>query len=435
MVTAYKTEPLETYEWAKELRLRHFDEAMKAHEHGKLLIMGNMNAPKEIIAGIGDFVHLGGEPWGVFITREGGQKLLMECLEEVERRGYTRDMCAYMRASWGSMFLDKSPWGGFPRPDLIVAFNQCDSQAKWHQVEAEYLNVPFYVIDTPFNGGDGTLKIDEPSLQFGVKQLEDLIEWLQHTFKRPYDEGRMMQAITHAYRSRCLWAEICDLQGTIPAPLDYKLILPFVLALERHAYEEETEKLLAALRDELKYRVAQGITPLPDERCRVTHEGLAPWYALYLFTYLREHRVAVVGGSQQYQQTGPVRPTHEDGTPAPENPPNWNGVPKNKEEALRFRATCFMFSQRWSLDPRVRLKMLKAAITAWKANGVIIMYDRGCQMLSSGQLEVKNAIQKEGIPTLRYETNRIDPREWSWSHVADSMDSFLEALGVPKVEK
>ncbi|MBF8266059.1 MAG: bzdO, partial [Dehalococcoidia bacterium] len=105
MVTTYKTEPLETYEWAKELRLRHFDEAMKAHEHGKLLIMGNMNAPKEIIAGIGDFVHLGGEPWGVYITREGGSKLLMECLEEVERRGYTRDMCAYMRASWGSMFL------------------------------------------------------------------------------------------------------------------------------------------------------------------------------------------------------------------------------------------------------------------------------------------------------------------------------------------
>lgn len=434
MTTTYSVEPLQTYGWAKELRLKHFREEMTAKEQGKLLVYGHMGGPKELLAGIGDFVYMGGEPWAVGVVREGGQAMVEECLEEVERRGYRRDLCAYMRVSWGSMFLDKGPWGRFPKPDFLLADIGCDSVPKWYQVVAEYLGIPLFIFDFSFNGGDGRYTLNESELGHIVSQLEEFITWLEKTTGRRYNYDKLIETMANTYRTYCLWAEVCDLQGTIPAPLDYKLILPFVLAVERQAYEPETVALLMALRDEIKYRIAKGISPLPDERWRVLHEGLAPWYALYLFTYLRSRKVAVVGGSQQYHQAESSRPIHADGTLAPENPPNWAGIPKSRDEALRAKAMRIFFTLRMH-NPSNRLMLLQAALTAWKGQGVIFMYDRGCMSTPLNQVEVMKAIQKQGTPAVRYETNRVDHREWSWSHVSDTMDSFLESLGVPKVAK
>jgi benzoyl-CoA reductase subunit B len=433
MSALYKTERLETYDWGKELRLKHLKGVVTAKDEGRFLVVGNMNFPKELLTGLGDFAYLAGEPWAVSINHEGGPELSAQCLEEVERRGYARDLCGYMRVYWGSLFLNRSPWGGFPTPDLVVFQSDCDSRGKWYQKVSEYLGVPWNCVEGTYHSADGTTKTKEHALQYLIGQYTDFIEWLERTFHNKYDYGKLLEATANAYRSRAYWGEIVQLQGAIPAPLDYKLLLPFYMAIEYYAYEPECVAMMKALRDEVKYRVDNQIAAVPNESCRVMHEGLAPWYALYLFTYIRQRGVTVVGGSHHYNFILPVQQPTEDGSFAPENPVYWEGVPKTWEEGVRFRAMHQLYVEKVVCDTRLRARVLQTSQQSWKAQGIIFMYDRGCEFFNIGQPEVKAALQRDGVHTMVYETNRVDAGEWSWTQVQDATDAFLEALGVPQL--
>lgn len=426
----YKTEPLETYNWGKEMRLKHLQDPAQAKAQGQFFALGNMNWPKELLAGIGDFVYLAGEPLAVAMTREGSG-MLGQCVEEVERRGYMRDMCSYMRVYWGSMFLNRTPWGEFPRPDLITCQSDCDYRGKWYQVVEEYLGVPRYCTDGCVHSvTDGTLKGKENAIRFIMNQYEDFIQWLEKFTGRKYDDSKLIEACANAYKSRALWGEVIQLNGAIPAPLDYKLLLPFFMAIEWYPYEKECVDMMTSLRDEVRYRVKNQIAATANERCRVLHEGLAPWFALYLFTYFRQAGVAVVGGSHHYGFVPLVQKPRPDGLFYPEDPINWEGVPHTREEAIRFRAMHQFYGEKLRLDVQARIMLQLESVRAWKAQGVILMYDRGCGRVSLGMPEVKLALQRERVPTLSYETNRVDPGEWSWTQVQDSCDTFLENLGV-----
>ncbi|MDO8637227.1 MAG: 2-hydroxyacyl-CoA dehydratase family protein [Dehalococcoidia bacterium] len=427
----YKVEPLETYRWAKEMRSKHFTEIMKAKEEGRLLVTGNMNAHKDLMAGIGDFAFMGGEPWAVAAIREGEKGLALPALEAVEERGYARDLCAFTRAFVGSMFLGKTPFGPFPKPDFVLCANQCDSKGKWFQIVADHFNVPYFCIEYGTSGDDGKVTVNENGVNYITAQFNEFIDWVQKFTGRPYDNQKLIDAVVNMYKVRCYWGEILQLQASIPAPLEYKLLLPFFLNLEYWSYKPEVLRLMEALRDETKYRVANGIAPMPRERLRVLHDGLPPWYALYLFRYLREHDVAVVGGSNHFMFISPVQKIR-DGIFRPMDPVDWDGVPKTREEALRWRAIVSCFSEQRSAEAKLKYHYTQTAIEAWKANGIILEFDRGCEGFTLHNAEIKLALQKAGIPVMVYEANRADFREWSWSHVADSMDAFLESMGVPR---
>ncbi len=426
----YQVKPLETYRWATEIRQRHFSEVLQANDEGRLLVVGNMNAPKDLIAGLGDFVYMGGEPWAVAMTREGQGELAAAALEMVEKQGYARDMCAFTRFFLGSLLLGRTPFGPFPKPAFVISQNQCDSKGKWFQAVSEYLGLPHYCMEYGVSGGDGTLRLNESGIQYMVAQFNEFIEWIQKVTGRPYHDEKMVAAVANMYRARCYWGEILQMQTTVPAPLEYKLLLPYFLCLEYWSYKDEGVSLLKALRDEVRYRVNQGITPLPGEKFRVFHDFQPPWYALYLFRYLRENNVAVIAGSNHFFFVACVQ------KPSPDfkvmAPMDWDSVPRTREEALRWRAIVSCHIDQRNADPRVKTMYALEALRACKAHGIIFFQDRGCEGTPLHIPEMKLAVRRAGIPTMVYEANRADFREWSWSHMADNVDAFLETLGVPR---
>lgn len=429
---SYETRRLEVYQRAKGYRLKIFEDARKAKEQGKILVVGSMNFPKDVLAGLGHFEFLGGEPYAVSVVREGEPGLALRCLEEVERRGYMRDMCSYMRVFWGSMFLDHSPWGSFPRPDFLISYTACESRSKWFQAAAEYLDVPHFSLDLGFVDDEPKLEYKEHHVRYVLEQLNGLIEWLEKFTGRAYEDELLVKAVVNRHRSRCLLAEICQLNAAVPAPMSTQLWLPFFMFNEWVPHKQETVDILTELRDEVKYRVDQGIAATPMEQRRVTHEGMPPWYALYLFSYLRDRGVAVVGAGMYTHFLIPVLQPTPEGAFDLSAPINWAGAPTNRGEALRYVAEAEVLSDKYALDPRVKLMVLGAAARTWKCDGVIMEFDRGCELMSASIMEIKAGLQKMGLPTMLYEANRVDEREWSWPHVQDSVDTFLEALGLPR---
>lgn len=429
----HPTEPLETYRWGKEYRSRLFREASRASEDGKLLIIGNMNFPKEILTGLGEFRFLAGESYAVSVIREGGPELAQAAAEEVERRGFARDLCAYTRYFWGSMFLNRNPWGGaFPaKPAFIISFMNCESRGKWFQVASEYLGVPHLCLDAGFEEANQGPDYQQHCKDYLKQQYLSLVEQMEKITGRKYNWDLFAEGVANRYRSRGYLAEAFRLNSAVPAPMEQKLWLPFLMINEWVPFKAETVAILKSLRDEIKSRVERGIAANTNEKVRITHEGMSPYHSLYMFSYLRQRGVAVVGWASNVHLCTIVIQPNPDGSFSLENPVMWDKIPRNKAEALDFLAYLQFSGDRDRLNPQERGRLLVSVLRSWKARGAIFEMDRGCEYASAGVLEVKRAVQEAGIPTMLYEGNRVDAREWSWPQVQDALDAFLEALGVP----
>ncbi len=65
-------------------------------------------------------------------------------------------------------------------------------------------------------------ELTESRINYVVGQMHDGIKWLKKQTGRDYDDELLIKAVHNEFRSCHYWAAICELNKTIPAPLDEK---------------------------------------------------------------------------------------------------------------------------------------------------------------------------------------------------------------------
>ena len=84
----------------------------------------------------------------------GVQRLTPEYSDVAEGRGYSRDLCSYVRTDLGSVLSGKTPVGRLPRPQLLACCtNICQTVLYWYRELSRHLGVPLVLVDTPFVHG------------------------------------------------------------------------------------------------------------------------------------------------------------------------------------------------------------------------------------------------------------------------------------------
>ena len=429
----YPTETLKCWNKAKEIRQQYYENYRTAHERGGLRYGGGAWTLDAIPAGLGEDVHLlTTEPYSASIAFN--KKLSAKCLEAAESKGYARDLCAYVRNYIGGIILNQWAFGGpFPKLDFIFQEQLCCSQTKWYQVVSELEGgIPMYSIDLSV----GPYKdLNETRLQYLVDQMNDGIEWLQKTTKRPFDDEKMFQAIHNECRSTSTWAEICCLNKAVPAPLDEKTMHSLYVLATLDKARKVVADFYEELRDEVKDRVARGIAAVPTERCRVITDTQPPWGFLSLYRYLESYGCVSVGSLYVFGLEGnyEVKP---DGTWGPRTTPKQKGISfKNRDHALRVYADWNLSRPQWQhfYGPEHKTAMMVRMAKEWGLNGAILHYNRGCEGLSVGIAENRLGLIKANIPVMTYEGNMADEREFDESRAYARVDSFMESLGLDRL--
>ncbi|MCW2278173.1 benzoyl-CoA reductase, bzd-type, subunit O [Heliophilum fasciatum] len=322
----YPTEQLKCWGKAKELRDAYYQNYANAHKKGGLRWAGGAWTFDAVVAGLGDDVYcLTSEPYGASIAFN--KELSRECMEAAERAGYARDLCSYMRNYWGSIIIDKYAFGGpFPKPDFIWQDHICCSHSKWYQVVSELeKGIPMYCTDVsvgPYS------QMTDAKIRYIVDQLHDGIEWLEKTTGRKYDDEKLIQAVLNDCRTTSLWAEICELNKAVPAPLDEKTMYSLYVLATLQKSSKEIADFYEELRDEVKDRVARGIAAVANERCRVMSDTQPPWSFLKVFRHLEQFGVVSVGSLYTFGLEG-IWEEKEDGTWGPAKRRNsWAKSPK-----------------------------------------------------------------------------------------------------------
>lgn len=424
----YKTKPLGCWTRAKELRLEYYKDIISAREKGKLLITGGSEGFLSLPAGLGDYAYLGGEPYGASIGFD--PVFAQQCTEAVESRGFARDMCSYMRNYWGSMFLNRFFFGGeFPRPDFCLQMHLCDSHAKWYQQVSEHYGIPHFSVDMPTGA---SYAVDELKVKYVSNQFQEAIEWMEKTTGRKYHDEKLIEAVNNEFTCSSLWGEICLMNQAIPAPLDQKTLFTLYVICVLMRNKKEAADFYRELRDEVKERVDNQIAAVATERCRLLDDSQPPWSFLDIYRYLEKYGVVCVGSHYVFCLSGAYE-QKEDRTLALRKTPLEQGIVfRKREEVLHELARWYL--ERPILDyaclPSVRSPLLISLVKQWRCQGVMMHFNRGCELTGFGIMENRTALMNAGIPVLTYEASMSDDRDVDRSQIKDRIDAFMESLGL-----
>lgn len=444
IVKKYKGEPLQTWKWAKEMRVNYYQNYAQAHDKGGLCVTGSAWSFLPVVAGLGDDAYyLSEEPYGAstafdipFSTR---------CMEAAEAKGWAVDLCGYVRNYVGSVILGEYTFGGpMPKPDLIYQTHVCCSHAKWNQLIEQYEggDIPFFCTDCsigPYEVGPGKEPLKEHRLKYVVDQVLDSLEELdklaQKKWGRRFDDEKFIDAVNNDCNATSLWAEICCLNQAIPAPIDAKSMYPYfnLAAINRH--RKEVTDIYKTLRDELKDRIARGVAAIPNERFRIFEDAAPPWYFLDIYRQWEEYGCACVGSHYIFGLVG-IWEEDEQGNRIPRKTPEQLGITmRTREDAVRVMVDWLQSKPYWKQEYSVAMKndILLKYLKQWKADFAVLHYNRGCEMMSQSVPESRLALLDAGYPVFTYESDMADWRSFDEARIRARIDTFVEGLGLKKL--
>lgn len=431
-ILTYPTEPLTTWDKAKELRGQYYKRYQDIKHDGGLRWAGGAWTLGAVPAGLGrDVACLTSEPYGASIAFN--KSFSIRCMEAAEKQGFARDLCSYMRNYWGSVILDEYAFGGrYPRPDFIWQDHICCSHAKWYQVVSELKGgIPSFCVDVSVGPAS---ELTGHKIDYVVGQLLDGIEWLQATTGRSYDDELLLEACKNEFRSTSVWADICTLNKATPAPLDEKSMYAFYVLATLDKHSEAVADFYEELRDEVRDRVSRGIAAVGHERCRLMTDTQPPWSFLKLFRYLETYGAVSIGSLYTFGLMGlwEVKP---DGTWGARTTPMERGADlSSREKILREYVIWNLHKPQWQhfYSPELKSDMMLRICREWQVDGVLLHYNRGCEGLSLGIAENRLALLEAGYPVLPFEGNMGDEREFDEARTVARIDAFMETLGVRK---
>lgn len=337
----------------------------------------------------------------------GASKMGVDLCQISEEMGYSRDLCSYVRSDIGSSATKGGPIGGLPKPDFLVCCNNiCGTVLKWYEIQARKYRVPLFIFDTPFIHTEFSAE----AKTYVQRQMQEYIQFLETVCNKKMNMNRMQEVGLLAIRAQKLWQQILDCPANKPAPMtafDAFFHLALIVTLRgTQTVVDYYEQLLA----EMKQRVADGVSMVPDEKYRFLWDNLPIWYRVrWLSEKFSAHNACLVADTY---------------TSA------WSGVVHLLDENNLLDSMAVAYSS-VHLNVSIDQMFVKIAAMAKKydVDGIIMHSNRSCKPYSFGQYDLQKLISKElNLPTLILEADMVDERSFSESQIETRIDAFMETF-------
>ncbi|MFC1905394.1 2-hydroxyacyl-CoA dehydratase subunit D [Chloroflexota bacterium] len=436
----YPTEPIKCWNKAKELRGKYYDSVVKARENGGLIMSGSGSLLASIVQGFGkDVAYIAGEPYGATVATH--PEFSVKAMEALEKYGYARDLCAYVRNYLGSILLNtfilpdgtKLEW---PKVDVFCTHHICCAHAKWFQIARE-LQGDHGILVGVDEGCRTAELMEEASHEYYTSQITDVIEKIEKYTGRKFNDELFIESVTNEMTSLSLWGRICAQNQNIPAPLDEKTMFSLYVLNVLCPHWKEVAEFYQTLAEEVEDRVKRGIAAVANERFRFMHDSQPPWAFLKIFREMEKYGAVSVGSIYSIGLAGFGFGEAADGKLIPPQTPAEKGLKlRTREEAIAAlvekEKNFFLFTT-WS-SCTLRIKYALKFARQFRINAVIMHLNRGCEGAGLGQMETREELIKAGIPVLTYEGNMGDTRDFDYDRTMSRVRAFLESQGLTKLE-
>ncbi|UCE08907.1 MAG: 2-hydroxyacyl-CoA dehydratase [bacterium] len=335
----------------------------------------------------------------------GASKMGVGLCEKSEAMGYSRDLCSYARSDIACSIVKGGPIGGLSKPDFLVCCNNiCGTVLKWYEIQARYYKVPLFILDTPFIHTE----FSKEAQAYVKRQIKEYIHFLEQVCKKKFNYDKFQEVGRLSIQAQKLWQEVLDCCAHRPVPMTafdafFHLALIVTLRGTKIVVDYYTQLL-----NEMKQRVARGISMLPDEKIRLLWDNIPIWYRVrWLSNKFSEHNASLVTDTYTSAWSGVVHLLDEDNL--------------LDSMALAYSSVTLNIS----IDQM--FKKMKCLIKKYEVDGVVMHSNRSCKPYSLGQYDLQKMIRDRlNIPTIILEADMVDERNFSESQVESRIDAFME---------
>jgi benzoyl-CoA reductase/2-hydroxyglutaryl-CoA dehydratase subunit BcrC/BadD/HgdB len=381
------------------------------HDEGKKIAWVTSGAPVEFLIAM-DIVPLYPEQYGAI---SGASRDSTRLCQVAESHGYSPDLCAYARNSFGSIFSPDPPTpmheidgtGGLARPDILIAGNNiCGTVLKWYQDLSRFFNIPLFLFDTPPLISD---TIPNYYVDYITTQLGNYIEFLEEQMGNKMDEERIIETMNYSRQATELWTEILELCKNKPSPINCadRFLLMAPVVSQRGI--PEIVKVYEEVLSDVQKRVDEGLGAITvPEQYRLLFDNIPIWFNLYEFFNSLSAK-GVVFPVDTYTQA-------------------WSKEFTESGDLLRDAAVTYS-NIYLNKTLQHKIDLISSLTNDYSCNGILYHSMRSCKRYSLGQpITRREVTEKTGKPGVIIEGDMCDSRNFSEEQATTRLEALLELI-------
>ncbi len=395
---------------------------------GEPLALVNADVPTEIFKAM-DIPVVVNQWWAAVVAAKQKSAEYLGCLNT---QGYRENLCKYCSLAYAST-LEGDParavWGGIPKPTVVIASNDCNSQSKIFELWARRFDIPFFALDRAapsapdLTGWLERLRFDwdrvfgAEVIDFLADQYRELIAFLERHTGRRFDPERLREVMTLVNEQEDYYRRTRDLiSATRPAPLNVADQMPATMIPQWHRGTPWGRDRARLFFEETEARVKSGEAAARGERARLMWLGTGLWYNLDFYEYFEKRYGAVFVWSiylaiaADAYATDPSRPG--------EDPLRTLAGRMTKIYSMLNTAP---FNVEWFIAEARRARI----------DGVVSLSggtEDDCRETFGQHYLVRKAFEDAGIPILRLGVDNADARSWNDEAIRARVGAFIEEM-------
>jgi benzoyl-CoA reductase subunit B len=406
------------YQKAFGAELRH-----RVVEAGEPFALAQADTPHEIFHAM-DIPLVSNQWWSAYIS---AKRLSGRYFEALDTLGYPANRCKYCSLGLAcSLARDpaSAPWGGLPKPTVLVARLTCDCVQHVFGQWAQVLETDFFPMEAPaweHKDADWFLHANEnweevyqsDRIALMVEEMRDLIALLERKTGRRFDMERLQALMERINEQEAYIAEAAQHVGTArPCPVSITDQMPNTMIPQWHRGSDWAVAHAKRFRDEVAARVQAGVGVATHERLRLMWIGAGVWHDTAFYQSLEERLGAVFVWSMYMPFAGPQYIRAIKGKPL---------------EALASRI-CSM-NEVLHLPPWMNSWMVHEARRCG-IDAAVMLVPPDSRLSQSGTRLTALALRAAGVPVLMLDADMVDAKNWSHDQTVALMETFLREEGL-----
>ncbi|MBN1367074.1 MAG: 2-hydroxyacyl-CoA dehydratase [Dehalococcoidales bacterium] len=404
------TKQLKSSSQVKALQKEWFFKTQERVKNGEPFAICNADECEEIFLTM-DIPVLVKQWWSGLIS---AKQLSPRYFNILESKGY--DLCTYCALPYGCTLShdpETAPWGGLPRPSLIIGTTDCDAGQRVTELWAREYNTALFPLEVtsptkPYIGWWEKIKdhwdevIEPHRLDMRVAEYKALIHYLEVTTGKKFSMEKLRELMELINEQEGYFRMARDLIAkTTPCPVNLTDQTSTVMPLQWHRGKPEGRDGAKMFYEEVKERVENHQAACPNEKIRMMWLGVGLWSNTAFYQYFEEKYGAVFVCSMYLSIAA-------------------DGYQRNlKDDPLRALASRNVFLGLNTNDWFVKEAKLH------NIAGAVQLVSTTCRIGMYTSL-TKLAFEKAGIPVLEITADNVDARKWDDEKIKAQVSEFIE---------
>jgi benzoyl-CoA reductase subunit B len=392
-------------------------------QQGEPFVVAQADTPHELFH-VMDILMVSNQWWAAYIS---AKQLSTRYFKVLDEHGYPGNSCRYCSLGLACT-LDNdpaaAPWGGLPKPVVLVARLTCDCIQHVFGQWAKALDTDFFPFEAPAWTHKDAAWFEKSNEQWEevyqvdrigllVAEMQELIALLEKKTGRHFRETKLTRLMERINEQEAYIAEAARMIGSArPCPVSVADQMPNTMIPQWHRGSDWALAHARRFRDEVAERVRRGVGVSSNERIRLMWIGAGLWHDPGFYNALEERHGAVFVWSMYMPFAGP----------------QYIREIKNKPLHALASRICSL-NEVLHLPPWMNSWMVSEARRCG-IHAAIMLVPPDNRLSQSGTKLTRLALEGAGVPTLSMDADMVDAKGWNHERMVDYVSEFLGRAGL-----